>query len=249
MSPLSVECEGEGPPLVLAHGFTQTGRLWGPFGRALAARRTLVRVDLPGHAGSSDLRADLAEGGELLACVAEGPFDLLGYSLGARFALHAALARPERVRRLVLIGGTAGIEDPAARDERRRRDEALADELERTGDLAGFLHRWLASPMFSSLGAPGLAERLRNTPAGLASSLRLAGTGTQRPLWGELGRLPVPTLLLAGADDARFVAAALRMAGSMPHAVASLVPGGGHAAHLQQPAAVARLVTHFLDGA
>jgi 2-succinyl-6-hydroxy-2,4-cyclohexadiene-1-carboxylate synthase len=231
----------------MAHGFTQTARLWGAFGRELAAGRTLVRVDLPGHAGSSGVAADLEDGGRLLADVADPPFDLLGYSLGARFALHAALARPERVRRLVLIGVTPGIEDPEQREARRLADEATADELEREGDLSGFLHRWLSGPMFSSLGAPGLAERLRNTPAGLAQSLRLAGTGTQRPRWEELGGLDVPTLLLAGSDDGRFARTAVRMAACMPDAVVTLVPGGGHAAHLQQPATVARVVTRFLD--
>jgi 2-succinyl-6-hydroxy-2,4-cyclohexadiene-1-carboxylate synthase len=248
MPPLATEVTGEGPRLVMAHGFTQTGRLWGPIAEVLGDGRSLVRVDLPGHAGSSAVAADLEAGGALLLeAGGDGPFDLLGYSLGARFALHAALARPDRVRRLVLIGVTAGIEDPRAREERRRRDEAVADDLERTGDLEGFLRRWLASPMFSSLGAPGLAERLRNTPGGLASSLRLAGTGTQRPRWDDLGGLAVPTLLLAGTDDARFAAAAVRMAGLIPDAVASLVPGAGHAAHLHQPALCARLVGRFLD--
>ncbi len=246
MPALCVEIEGEGPPLVLAHGFTQTGRLWGPFGHQLAEVRSLVRVDLPGHAGSAGVAADLEEGGRLLCEVADPPFDLLGYSLGARFALHAALARPDHVRRLVLIGVTPGIEDPERRQARRRADEATAAELEDEGDLAGFLRRWLSGPMFSSLGAPGLAERLRNTPAGLAQSLRLAGTGSQRPRWGDLAGLAVPTLLLAGSDDGRFARVAVRMAAGMPDAVATLVPGGGHAAHLQQPATVARVVTRFL---
>lgn len=246
MTVLHTETSSRGPRLVLAHGFTQTGRLWGPFGDALAARHELVRVDLPGHAGSTGVQVDLVEGGKLLvAAGGETPFDLLGYSLGARFALHAGLARPDLVRRLVLIGATAGIEDPAARERRRRHDETLADDLERSGDLAGFLRRWLAAPMFATLRSPDLDERLRNTPAGLASSLRLAGAGTQGPLWEELGRLEVPTLVLAGADDLRFAAAGTRMARALPAGVLSLVPGAGHAAHLQQPALTARIVEQF----
>ncbi len=175
--------------------------------------------------------------------------DLLGYSLGARFALHAALGDPGAVRRLVLIGGTAGIDDEARRQERRARDDALADRLEQSGDVAAFLERWLAAPMFAGLdpSAAGVEERARNTPAGLASSLRLAGTGTQRPRWDELGRLEMPTLLVVGADDPRFVAAAQRMARALPHAVVALVPGARHAAHLHQPALTARIVGHWLD--
>jgi 2-succinyl-6-hydroxy-2,4-cyclohexadiene-1-carboxylate synthase len=240
---------GQPPPLVLAHGFTQTGRLWGAFGATLATGRHLVRVDLPGHGGSSALRADLPVAGDLLAAAGgPSPFDLLGYSLGARIALHAALAHPSRVRRLVLIGGTAGIEDPDARARRRRRDEEMAGALERSGDLAGFLQRWLAGPMFASLRSADLGERLRNTAAGLASSLRLAGTGTQEPLWGRLPGLAVPVLVMAGAADLQFASLGDRMVRALPSAVLSLVPGAGHAAHLEQPALAARMVEQFLAG-
>jgi 2-succinyl-6-hydroxy-2,4-cyclohexadiene-1-carboxylate synthase len=250
---LHVEVTGDGPPLVLAHGFTQTGRLWGGFAERLGRRR-LVRVDLPGHAGSDEVRADLDRSGALLLAAglaaADGDqVDLLGYSLGARVALHAALGAPDRVRRLVLVGATGGIEDRGAREERRRRDEALADELERTGDLEGFLRRWVANPMLATLRAPDLGERRRNTATGLASSLRLAGTGTQRPLWDELGTLGVPVLVVAGAADLRFCATGGRLADTVADGLLSLVPGAGHAAHLEQPVLTGRLVAGFLaDG-
>ncbi len=236
--------------LVLAHGFTQTGRSWGEFGRRLAPGRRLVLVDLPGHGGSDAVRADLPAAGALLAEAAAtaaggAPFDLFGYSLGARVALHAALGRPEGLRRLVLLGATGGIEDPAARAAREQRDRAMADELEASGDLEAFLARWLAQPMFAGLEDPGLGERLRNTPAGLASSLRLAGTGTQLPLWGRLGDLACPVLALAGATDVRFARHAARLAAGAPTGAWSLVPGAGHAAHLAQPALTVALVAAF----
>jgi len=247
---LHADIVGTGRRLVLAHGFTQTGRLWGPFGDLLAEGRRLVRVDLPGHAGSSEVRADLVGAGDLVVSAGlddQGPVDLLGYSLGARVALHAALAHPERIRRLVLIGATAGIEDDEARRLRRARDDAMADRLEASGDLEGFIRRWLAASMFAGLRNAGLEERLRNTAAGLASSLRLAGTGTQRPLWERLGEIGLPVLVVVGADDARFVAAGSRMAASLGDGVFSLVPGAGHAAHLAQPRLAARLVEDFLS--
>jgi 2-succinyl-6-hydroxy-2,4-cyclohexadiene-1-carboxylate synthase len=260
---LHVELTGraDGVPLVMAHGFTQTGRLWGQFGALLAGRRRLVQVDLPGHADSGAARADLPEGGDLLidsalAALAaldepgaDTRVDLLGYSLGARMALHAALARPERLRSLVLIGATGGIDDPGSRDARRTRDEQMADELESSGDVAAFLRRWTGAPMFAGLrpDAADLGERARNTPAGLASSLRLAGTGTQQPLWDRLGGLSVPTLVLAGADDPRFVEHGRRLARTLPSAVLTLVAGAGHAAHLHRPGPAARIVTGWLE--
>ena len=239
---------------MVLHGFTQTGRLFGRFGDLLSASHTLVAVDLPGHGGSDTVRADLPETAALVsesvrANVGEGPCDLLGYSLGARVALHVVTATDLAVRRAVLIGATGGIEDPTERRRRRLSDEALADELEASGDVDRFLDQWFGGPMFdrlSSLEADGRAERGRNTATGLASSLRLCGTGTQEPLWDRLSSLACPLLAMAGADDTRFAAHALRIAGLAPHAVASLVPGGGHAVHLSQPEQAWRIVDHWL---
>ena len=101
--------------------------------------------------------------------------------------------------------------------------------------------------MFAGLASAAQPEeRRRNSAAGLASSLRLAGTGTQEPLWDRLRDLPTPLLALAGTDDTRFGAHALRLAQSAPNAIATLIPGGGHAVHLAQPLVVARLVHHWL---
>lgn len=243
---LATERSGQGPTLVLAHGFTQTSQSWGHFATLLAPGRELVRVDLPGHGGSDAVRADLVTSAALLAEVAgDGPVDLLGYSLGARVALHTALEHPGAVRRLVLIGATPGIEDAAARAARRDHDEQLAEEAER--DVEGFLERWVANPMFADLRDPGLAARRRNSGPGLASSLRLAGVGTQTPLWERLGDLGCPLLAVAGATDVRFAYEARRMAQLAPRAATSLVPGAGHAAHLAQPRLAALVVGHFLD--
>jgi 2-succinyl-6-hydroxy-2,4-cyclohexadiene-1-carboxylate synthase len=237
---------------VLLHGFTQTGRLWGPFGDILARDHTVIAIDLPGHAGSDEVRADLPTTADLVrqAVATNGgpePCDLLGYSLGARVALHVATGTNLEIRRLVLIGATAGMEDPAARARRREADDATAAALEASGDVDAFIARWVSGPMFSGLAdAAQTAERRRNSAAGLASSLRLAGAGTQEPLWDRIPKLGVPLLALAGTDDDRFAAHAFRLAGTAPHGVASLIPGGGHAVHLAQPQVVGRLVGHWL---
>jgi 2-succinyl-6-hydroxy-2,4-cyclohexadiene-1-carboxylate synthase len=255
--PLHVELRGSGPPLILLHGFTQTGRLWGRFADLVAESHTLVAVDLPGHGDSGPVRADLPATAGLVADavrsqVGDEPSALLGYSLGARVALHVAIGTDLPLRQVVTIGATAGIEDPAERERRRQSDESLADELEASDDVERFVDSWLRGPLFERLdssGAAQRAERMRNTAAGLASSLRLSGTGTQVPLWDRLPAFPCPVLALAGSDDVRFAAHALRVARLVPHGVASLVPAGGHAVHLAQPEQTARIVDHWLDAA
>ena len=241
--------------MVVLHGFTQTGRLFGRFGEHMSESRTLVAVDLPGHGDSDAVRADLRETADLVtetvrAAVGDEPSALLGYSLGGRVALHVATGTDLAVSGLVLVGATGGIEDPGERERRRLSDDALADELEASGDVDRFLDQWLRGPMFdrlSSLNADGRSERRRNSAAGLASSLRLCGTGTQEPLWDRLPTLACPVLALAGTDDTRFASHALRIARLAPRAVASLVPGGDHAVHLAQPDQAWRIVDHWLD--
>lgn len=238
---LHSEHSGRGPRLVLLHGFTQTARCWGPLLGQLTSDHEVVRFDAPGHGGSSDVRASLAEAADMvasdLASGGAGPATLIGYSMGARLALHVALAHPEVVRGLVLVGGTAGIDDPAERRARIGRDEAMAQRIRDEG-VDAFLEGWLRQPLFA--GLPDWArfddERRRNTADGLASSLELAGTGAQRSRWPELGAVDCPVLVTAGADDTRYVEIARRMAGGIGrNAEVALVPHAGHAAHLEQP--------------
>src|SRR5690606_19116726 len=119
---------------------------------------------------------------------------------------------PDAVRGLVLVSATGGIDDDAERTARRRSDDALADRIEAIG-VDAFLDEWLAQPLFATLdeAAAGREERRANTAAGLASSLRLAGSGTQMPLWDRLRTLDVPTLVVAGALDPKFVALGERL--------------------------------------
>jgi len=248
---------GEGPPLVLAHGFTQSGRVWGGLADDLGADRQLVLVDLPGHGGSAAVRTGLVEGARLLGQVG-GAGDYLGYSMGARFCLHLALARPDLVERLVLVSGTAGIDDPDERSERRRADDALADRLDPPGGgapadtVAAFVDRWVANPMFGDVPAPAnnLDERKHNSAAGLASSLRLAGTGTQEPLWDRLDELDRPVLVVTGSRDTKFTELGRRLvAGIGADASLVVIEGADHAPHLQRPHEVATVVREFLSGA
>jgi 2-succinyl-6-hydroxy-2,4-cyclohexadiene-1-carboxylate synthase len=151
------------------------------------------------------------------------------------------------VRRLVLVSGTAGIADPVERAARRRADDDLAATIEEIG-VDAFLERWLAQPLFASLPADArqLADRQRNTAAGLASSLRLAGTGAQEPLWDRLGDLPMPALIVVGERDAKFVAVAERLGALIGRAEVVVVASAGHTVHLERPDAFVEVLTTWL---
>jgi 2-succinyl-6-hydroxy-2,4-cyclohexadiene-1-carboxylate synthase len=233
---LYVERTGSGPPIVLVHGFTQTRRCWGPEADDLTSDHEVIRVDAPGHGRSASVHEGLQSGGRLIAATG-GRATYLGYSMGARYCLHLALAQPELVAGLVMIGGTAGIEDADERAARRAQDLRTADRIAGEG-VERFLDSWLAQPLFSRLraGASFRSERWENTVEGLRSSLELAGTGSQEPSWDELGRLDMPVLVLAGALDEKFAALGERMTTAVgPNATLALVPDAGHAAHLEQP--------------
>lgn len=227
---------GQGPPIVLVHGFTQTGRCWGPEADDLAADHEVIRVDAPGHGRSADVVAGLRAGGRLIADQG-GEATYLGYSMGARFCLHLALASPELVRGLVLIGATAGIEDADERAQRREQDLRTAARIEAEG-LDAFLDAWLDQPLFAGLPADRSfrGERRRNTVTGLRSSLEQAGTGSQDPSWHRLSSLTMPVLVVAGARDEKFTALAHRLGAEIgANATVAILPDAGHAAHLEQP--------------
>jgi 2-succinyl-6-hydroxy-2,4-cyclohexadiene-1-carboxylate synthase len=216
-----------------------------------------VLVDLPGHgrhAGEADA-ASFALGSTLERIAASGawPADLVGYSMGARIALHFAATHPDRVRKLVMESGSPGLEAEAERAERRRSDAALAARLRRDG-VEAFVEFWDAQPLFATRRALGhevlraqRALRLRNDPESLATSLEHHGTGALPDLWDELPRLGMPVLLVVGELDPKFVGIAERMAARLPDARIRVVEGAGHTVHLERPEAWLEAVVAFLD--
>jgi 2-succinyl-6-hydroxy-2,4-cyclohexadiene-1-carboxylate synthase len=238
--------------VVLAHGFTQTHRSWERLTALMIERRpelVSVAVDLPGHGDASDLRGDLWGAADHLVDRGNAG-TYVGYSMGGRVALHAALAHPAAVRRLVLIGATAGIDSDDERAERRRTDEQLADEIERRG-VDVFIDAWLRNPLFAGLDDETAmrSDRLRNTAAGLAASLRTTGTGTQTPLWDRLGEVRCPTLVLVGELDPKFTELGRRLTASIPDATMVVIAEAGHSVHLEQPERTADAICAFLPHA
>jgi 2-succinyl-6-hydroxy-2,4-cyclohexadiene-1-carboxylate synthase len=179
---------------------------------------------------------------------------LLGYSMGGRVALAAAIEYPGRIASLVLESASPGIADDAERQARILSDNALADQIERDG-VEAFVAQWERIALFSThdrLSAEvraGLrAQRLANNARGLANSLRGLGTGVQTSLWERLGELEIPCLIMAGALDVKFADLARRMAAAIAGSALAMVPGAGHTIHLEQPVAFDQLVLEFVAG-
>lgn len=230
--------------VVLLHGFSGTRRAWDGVIAALDRERYLpLALDLPGHGDAADAERPITFARCVADVLARGPerFALCGYSLGGRVALHVALAAPERVARLVLVSCSAGIEDAVERAQRRRADNALADELERI-PFEAFIERWRAQPLFAceppEAGALAREDQHRNCPAALAAVLRGIGTGEMRPLWDRLGELDMPVTVVVGERDAKFRALGARMVELLPHAEL-IVLAGGHGLPLENPQDVA----------
>ncbi len=236
-----------GESVVMLHGFGGTGRAFDGVIAALPAQRyTPLALDLPGHGSRSQPGGPIAYERCVDLVLAQSPerFVLCGYSMGARVALCTALAAPERVSRLVLISATAGIEDAAERQARRQADERLATRIE-SEPMERFVERWRSQPMFEeepeAVRLLASADHRRNTTAGIAAALRGIGCGVMPPLWGRLGELPMPAIVLAGERDAKYRGLGERIATTAPNGSFRVV-AGGHGLLLENPAAVARAI-------
>ena len=258
---LSYFVAGDGPPVTLLHGFTQSGRSWREVIAHMPEGWMWIVPDLRGH-GETQLRhgapcsmdactADLVRLWDELGVERS---HVVGYSMGGRLALHVAARCPNRVFSLLTVGAHAGLEEDA-REDRRRGDEALARRIERDG-IEAFVSYWGSLPLFRGLERRGPAyvaevrrERLRNNIAGLACSLRGMGAGAMQPLWEDLARVNFPGTFVAGGLDHGYVTSARRLAAAVPQGRVEIVPRAGHAVHQEDPEAFARLLAAHLAAA
>jgi 2-succinyl-6-hydroxy-2,4-cyclohexadiene-1-carboxylate synthase len=203
-------------------------------------------LDAPGHGTNKNGARSLPQCAEDIA-LAMKPGILVGYSMGARMALHVALLHPHMVSQLVLISGTPGLKTQSERAARQKNDNELAERIENIGTHA-FIDEWLALPMFSGLSSETnqRSDRLRNTEQGLADSLRFAGTGTQEPQWSNLQQLSMPVHLIVGERDEKFTAICEEMKPLISTSEMTVVANVGHTVHLEDPATTAQLLDSII---
>jgi 2-succinyl-6-hydroxy-2,4-cyclohexadiene-1-carboxylate synthase len=255
-----IQQHNAGYPLVFLHGFTGCAASWNELiPRFAAYDLACVALDMLGH-GESSAPDDPARYRIQACCddiisvllqlgIRAGEAILLGYSMGGRIALYTAFSG--FFRALVLESASPGLANPGERDQRRVRDEALADRIERDG-VAKFIDYWEQLPLFASQSrlppeqrAALRRQRLRNRAVGLANSLRGVGTAVQPALHAQLPDLTIPVLLITGALDTKFCAIAREMMDLLPLAQWYSIENAGHTAHLEQPEVFCRVVGEF----
>lgn len=248
------------PPLLLLHGFTGSSANWDHLLPVFGERYSVITVDVLGHGRSASppdpKRYTLPQVADdviaLLNAWQIGQTAVLGYSMGGRLALYLACIYPERVSQLILESSSPGLVTEAERAARRQSDEALADWIEANG-IEPFVERWEKLPLWASqqqlpedVRLRLHQQRLQNNPTGLANSLRGMGTGAQPSLWEKLPALTLPTLLIAGELDTKFVTINKEMAELLPNSRLHLIPQAGHTTHLERPSAFATAVLTFM---
>jgi pimeloyl-ACP methyl ester carboxylesterase len=234
--------ESDRRPLLLTHGYSATAEMWAPNMAALAGRRRVVAWDIRGH-GRSDSPEDpahysealsIADMAALLDAAGIGEAIIGGLSLGGYLSLAFHLRYPERVAALVLCDTGPGYRRDGPRNEWNAMAARWADDFERQG-----------------LGALTTSAEVRashhRSPAGLALAARGILFQHDSRVIESLPSIAVPTLVVVGADDTAFLAAADVMAAKIPRATKVVLEGAGHAANIDQPEAFDRAVLDFLD--
>jgi pimeloyl-ACP methyl ester carboxylesterase len=235
------EVHGQGPAVLLSHGYSATCRMWDGQIAAFQDRYRVIVWDMRGH-GQSDVPTDQAAYSEattvgdmaaILADCGETSAVIGGLSLGGYMTLAFHLRHPAACRALMLFDTGPGFKNDAAREAWNQRAAARAAELEARGFAAlGGSDEVRMSQHRSALGLAGAARgMLAQENAGVITSLP---------------SIAVPTLVLVGANDTGFLTATDYMAAKIPGAAKVVIPDAGHASNLHQPAAFNRAMGDFL---
>lgn len=230
---LYYEIHGNGPPLLLTHGFSATSEMWRGQIEALSPHVQVITWDMRGH-GRSDYPVDpaayseaetVADMAAILDVVGAPDAIIGGLSLGGYMSLGFHAAYPERTRGLLIIDTGPGY----------RKDEP------REGWNANALKQ---AERFETRGVGSIPGHRDAT--GLARAARGMLTQHDAHVIESLPTITVPTLVVVGADDAPFLAAADYMAGKVQGARKVVIEKAGHVANVDQPAAFNAAVLAFL---
>lgn len=240
------EVHGDGPPLILSHGYSSTSAMWKGQIAALSQNFKLIIWDMRGH-GNSDYPSDQtlyseAHTVEDIAAILDevnGPGSnaiVGGLSLGGYMSLAFYRVHSDRVRALLIIDTGPGFKKDSARDQWNKTAHATAKRFESEG--LSVLQN--ASPERSSVthrDAKGLALAARGMLAQRDSNVM-----------DSLSSIKAPSLVIVGADDTPFLAASEYMSKKIPGARKVVVPRAGHAVNIDNSEGFLEAVAPFLEG-
>jgi pimeloyl-ACP methyl ester carboxylesterase len=240
---------GNGPAIVLVHGYPLDGAMWSGVARALAPKFRVFKPDLPGR-GNTDAAAPRSIAGyadfvEALVEEIPAPVGIAGFSFGGYISLELIKRRPEKVRALALVDTRATADDPLARGKRDETVSAVRENGMRP--VVESMPARLLSP--ESFGRPDLLERVQRMIARQKPETMIADLTAMRdrpdstPLLSEIR---VPVLVVVGEQDVLTPPAdSQAMAAAIPEARLVTVPGAGHLAPMERPKAVAEAFAEF----
>lgn len=245
--------------LLLLHGFTGGPSTWDVVSAEIQRSFDIEVLSpcLVGHGDAVDspvggFEAEIDRIASLMTSVRS--WHVAGYSLGGRLALGLMVRHGALLTGATLIGAQPGLASEADRSARRSADERWCSLLKQA-PLADFVAEWEAQPLFASQGRlPSdlreriRAERLRQSPDGLARSLRVTGLGAMPSYWDALGGITIPTTLMAGSDDEKFSKIAAEMVARMPAAKLEITHGAGHNVVVERPETVRAVIERALRG-
>ena len=249
---LSYQVEGEGPPLVLMHGFSTGSYVWDPVMDRLARNFQVFRYDHRGHGNSGNpggswrIQAFSDDLEAFLNYAGLDRVDLMGHSMGGRTALLFALQHGDRLNRLLLVGasGSAPEGDP------RGRFEALKELAMNEGTSAVFdsdLYAFALPEAWKTEPARGEARKRfrKNTPGGFcAAADAILATPDMR---GRLGEISAPTWACAGEHDTGPLAFSERCEKNISKCTRAIIPGCGHYPMLDATEAFTAQLEEFIE--
>jgi pimeloyl-ACP methyl ester carboxylesterase len=239
------EVAGEGPALLLTHGYGSSSHMWAPQREAFGRHFKLITWDMRGH-GRSDYPSDadaysqaatVTDMAAILDAVGAKDAVVGGLSLGGYMSLAFRLAFPERARALLIVDTGPGFRNDEAREEWNAYALKTAERYETEG---------LARLSDGNIEARTAPHR---DASGLARAARGMLTQKSARVINSLVEITVPALVIVGANDKPFLAASDYMAAKIPGAKKVVIPDAGHAANMDQPELFNEAVLEFLKAA
>lgn len=249
-----ISTRGQGPELVLVHGWSMHSGIWGGLVDVLASEFRVSLVDLPGHGVNRHvpLSRDLDKVAELILSELP-PAAWMGWSLGGLVTLAAALQQPHKVQKTVLVAATPCFSRQEDWDlgVSAAAQEAFADGLE--NDLEGtldqfFVHCFGAAWVDESLRRLGKSLKTDDLPSKttLRTGLHLLYGNN---LLGGMETCRVPTLFLGGTRDRTINPQSIeRAVAAMPAASARMIRAAGHAPFISHPEQFLDIILKYLKG-